>query len=429
MTPQILFLNISIELAGVLMSLMVLTMLLITARLESRTRRYFFWIFSLLLALTASTLAGHLLLGHPGQTVRVIRYVALLLEFTSEAILPVVLAHYLLFCIDTNEDRFVVLHLLLLLIPGVQLVLLLVSQFTGNLYYLDAENVYQRGPQLDSFMLLSALSVLLCMILLVVYRDSLSTRQKFGFSVYLVLPAIAMIIQARIYGLQLVVFSCILSGLLLFLFILVDQTEKYYQKEQENADMRVAIMISQIQPHFLYNTLDSIYYLCGKDPKAAQQAISAFSDYLRGNMRSLSVKNPVPFRAERRHVETYLELEKMSSGDELSYSFDCQTEGFFLPPLTLQPLVENAVKHGIEKKSGGGTVQIRTRQDGDRVRIEVEDDGVGFDPAAPLSQDRQHIGIDNVRKRLDSLCGGTLEIKSRPGQGTLAVITLPQQKK
>lgn len=196
--------------------------------------------------------------------------------------------------------------------------------------------------------------------------------------------------------------------------------------EQELEESRFDVALSQIQPHFLYNALGSIYHLCGKDPERAQKAVSDFSDYLRVNLGSIRRKAPVPFDTELRHVETYLELEKMSAGEELSYRFDIRTSAFSLPVLSLQPLVENAVKHGVLRRSGGGTVVVATREYDDRYEVTVSDDGVGFAPECAPAGDGIHIGIRNVRQRLDIMCGGTLTVNSEPDRGTTAVITLPK---
>ena len=185
-------------------------------------------------------------------------------------------------------------------------------------------------------------------------------------------------------------------------------------------------MLSQIQPHFLYNSLNSIYYLCDKDKEAAQKAISDFADYLRGNMDSLKQTTPVTFEKELEHTKVYLSLEKMRFDDELNIVYDIQASNFKLPSLSDQPLVENAVQYGVGKAANGGTVTIATKELKDEYEIRVIDDGVGYDPYEVQEDGRTHIGIDNVKNRLQSMCGGSLEITSVKGEGTEAVIRLPK---
>lgn len=199
--------------------------------------------------------------------------------------------------------------------------------------------------------------------------------------------------------------------------------------EQELEKNKISLMLSQMSPHFLYNVLNTIYYLCDKDPKQAQYAVGSFADYLRGNMSSLETENVVPFEDELQHIKTYLSLEKLRFDDELNVEYQIQTSNFHLPALTVQAIVENAVKHGTSKKRGGGTVTIATEESEDRIKITVSDDGVGFDiNAEPADTTRSHLGIRNVRKRLESAVNGSLNIESKPGEGTIATITIPKQK-
>ena len=143
-------------------------------------------------------------------------------------------------------------------------------------------------------------------------------------------------------------------------------------------------------------------------------------------MDSLKQRYPVPFSKELEHLEIYLSLEKLRFEDELNIVYDIQTMDFMLPSLTVQPLVENAVKYGVGKAENGGTVTIQTREEPDGYRIVVTDDGVGYDPYETQDDGRTHIGIDTVKSRLDSMSHGKLEIVSKKGIGTTAAIWLPK---
>lgn len=209
---------------------------------------------------------------------------------------------------------------------------------------------------------------------------------------------------------------------------LLDKEVQLARKAAEVENKNAQIMISQIQPHFLYNTLSVIDYLCEKDPQQAREAVTAFSDYLRMNMDSLTCLNPVPFEKELEHTKTYLWIEKLRFGDILTVEYDIQNTDFLIPPLTLQPLCENAVKHGIRGKDQGGTVKISTCKVGNSLYITVTDDGIGFDPGKELSDGKSHIGIKNVRKRLSTMVNGTLDISSEYGKGTVATIVIGEQE-
>lgn len=212
--------------------------------------------------------------------------------------------------------------------------------------------------------------------------------------------------------------------------VLVDyqgaQRAKKLEKELEES--HIAIMLSQMQPHFIHNILNVIYYLCGKDPAAAQQAVNKFSDHLRNNLEALSQKELIPFRKELDHIQTYLELEQIRFGEELSIIYDIQEDSFLLPVLSVQPLVENAVKHGIAKKRGGGVVTISSHQTAEAYQITVADTGVGFDVDRYMEDGKVHVGLVNVKQRLASRMNATVDIHSVRGNGTTVTVTIPKKK-
>lgn len=208
------------------------------------------------------------------------------------------------------------------------------------------------------------------------------------------------------------------------------QEKEIIKTELELLESRTSIMLSQIQPHFLYNSLTAIGELCEIDTRRAKDAVYNFADYLRGNLESLGKRELIPFADELTHVETYLALEQLRFGEKLHMVYDIETENFMLPPLTVQPIAENAVRYGLAKKKPdgtmGGTVTVSTKELEDAHQITVTDDGVGFDQTQSKTDGREHIGIENARGRLAALCNGRLEIKSTPGLGTTVVITIPK---
>lgn len=204
-----------------------------------------------------------------------------------------------------------------------------------------------------------------------------------------------------------------------------DEQLNYEKVQSELLKSRVTIMISQIQPHFLYNSLTSIAQLCEKDPKRAKTATIDFANYLRGNMNSIKDEHPVPFETELSHLKTYLSLEKMRFGDDLNIVYDIGVTDFTIPSLTVQPLVENAVKHGVGMKEDGGTVTISTKEYDDRYEVVVSDDGVGFDTTKPNPDtSRTHLGIENIKERISTMCNGDVTIESEAGKGTVSTIKI-----
>ncbi|MGN1163633.1 MAG: sensor histidine kinase, partial [Candidatus Ornithospirochaeta sp.] len=208
----------------------------------------------------------------------------------------------------------------------------------------------------------------------------------------------------------------------------MEQKIELEKKDRELQEVRRHVMISQIQPHFIYNVLNIICILCRRDPKAAAKTTRTFARYLRMNVESLKKDHPVPFDEELLHAKTYLELEKVRFGDELDISYDIGPRNFCMPALSLQPMVENAVKHGLcMKEDGDGHLVISTREDGTNWYVIVSDDGVGYDTKKPKKNDgRSHIGVDNTKMRIEMMCHGSMETFSLPEKGTNVVITIPK---
>ena len=195
--------------------------------------------------------------------------------------------------------------------------------------------------------------------------------------------------------------------------------------EAELKDSRISIMLSQIQPHFIYNTLGTIERMCLKDPQKANELVRNFSLYLRGNFSELDSVTPIRFTEELKHIEYYVHIEKVRFPD-MSIEYEVETTEFVLPALSVQPLVENAIKHGLMRLETGGTVVIRSYETPTHFCVEVKDDGVGFDTSLPIDE-KKHVGLRNIRGRLKAMVDGDLILESKPGAGTKAVIMIPKE--
>ena len=195
--------------------------------------------------------------------------------------------------------------------------------------------------------------------------------------------------------------------------------------EAELKERRIAIMLSQIQPHFIYNTLGTIERMCLKDPQKANELVRNFSLYLRGNFSELDSVAPIRFAEELKHVEHYVNIEKVRFPD-MTIEYDVEATDFVLPALSVQPLVENAIKHGLMRLETGGTVLIRSYETPIHFCVEVKDDGVGFDTSLPIDE-KKHVGLRNIRGRLNAMVNGDLILESKPGVGTKAVIMIPKE--
>ena len=193
----------------------------------------------------------------------------------------------------------------------------------------------------------------------------------------------------------------------------------------ELAESRISTMISQIRPHFIYNTLGSIEQLCNIDPRKAGELVHNFAKYLRGNFRELDNPKPILMSQEMEHVHHYISIENVRFPD-MTFTFEMNSDDFHIPALTIQPIVENAIKHGLMKLQKGGTIHVVSFETDTHYCVTVEDDGVGFD-TDDLLDERKHVGIRNIRGRLEAMVNGTLEITSTEGVGTTVLIRIPKE--
>ncbi len=202
------------------------------------------------------------------------------------------------------------------------------------------------------------------------------------------------------------------------------ETEKLLLDAQL-AESRVSTMISQIRPHFIYNTLGSIEQLCEIDPPKAGELVHNFAKYLRGNFGELDNPKPIPMSQEMEHVHHYINIENVRFPD-MTFAFEMNSNDFLIPALTIQPIVENAIKHGLMKLQKGGTVRVVSYETETHYCVLVDDNGVGFDTSV-LVDERKHVGIRNIRGRLKAMVNGTLEIESSVGVGTKVLIKIPKE--
>lgn len=203
------------------------------------------------------------------------------------------------------------------------------------------------------------------------------------------------------------------------------------QLETELERANVQIMLSQIQPHFMYNALNTIKSLIKRDPEKAENAVIDFSLYLRGNMDSLTKTDPIPFAEELAHVKYYCNIEQLRFQDKLDVFYEIGPDSFYVPTLSVQPIVENAIKHGVTKKAEGGSVTISTSEDEGNYYIIVEDDGVGFDVKAAFNKQydkRSHVGLKNIKERFETIMGATVEVESKIGVGSKFTVKLPKDR-
>jgi len=206
-----------------------------------------------------------------------------------------------------------------------------------------------------------------------------------------------------------------------FMSAYFEQKKLLEEKEQQLTNSRMMVLMSQIRSHFVFNILNAISGMCKYDPEKADETIVRFSRYLRNNIDIMQEDKMLPFEMELQRLEDYILLEQVRFGDRLEFVTDLEVTDFMIPPLILQPLVENSIKHGISKKKGGGTILLSTWKEDRNIMISIDDDGVGFD-MKELEKETS-VGLRNIRFRIQQLLQGTLTFKSEINEGTKAIIS------
>lgn len=320
----------------------------------------------------------------------------------------------------------------------------LIWLMTGlTMLYIIWQMLYVKTPdvELNLFSFLTVFGAVIILVQFVVVFSnvkemSINNRISFDTSLCLVGAALFEIVHFILTGeylIYILLVALILFSLFQYNMITISNArnlrdaQKTYALEQELTESQIRMMLSQIQPHFLYNALGTIRALCVRDPKEARNAMDHFARYLRANMDSLNEHWCIPFNKELEHVKSYLYIEKLRFEDMLNVEYDIKATDFEIPPLALQTMVENAVKHGLLPKENGGTIKISTYETDTCFEIVVADDGIGFDQSVKKPDDgRSHIGIANTRQRIMGMCNGSLNIGSKCGVGTTITITLPK---
>lgn len=320
---------------------------------------------------------------------------------------------------ETDEKVMKVVSKLQIIIAGTGILAVILNNFFGFYFSVGLDGVYRRTA--NSFVYHSIPNVLMVLLIcFMILRSRTSFKNKVILILYELVPSIAMVFQIFWLGIS-------LSFICNTCMILAVYTNIQTKRSMELMEQKIRVMQSQLQPHFIYNGMLSIRSLIKKSPEEAITALDHFMGYLRGSIDLYNVSGMVSINQELRFVKDYLEIEKVRFGEKIQYEIIEETDDFMIPPITIQPLVENAIRHGIRKKADGrGKVEVRVYDEAKSHVICVVDDGVGFELDRKKEDGRTHIGVANTRKRLRHLLRGTLEIESKLGIGTRIEIRIPR---
>lgn len=429
--------NFALAVSGLTISFLGLILSLNIRFTDKWTKRFFTVMFTILTAYITSDLLSQISLVILKDGHRTLAVAAIFLEsFLSSLLMPLLTVFLLHTCGESLKCRlFYSIGALWL----VYVLLLTATQFTDKIYYVSDDNVYSRGPAYPVLLVPPVLIMLVNLTGLISRKDNLSKKEKTSFMLYLLIPMVSMLLQMFSYGILLIVLSSSISALIMFVFIVSEITDKFLAQEIKLSHQSLKTAALQMRPHFIYNTMTSIYYLCDLNPQKAKSVIEDFTAYLKKNFSAIVKEGLIPFDEELEHTRAFLTVVKARYEDLLFVEYDTPHHSFFVPPLTLEPIVENAVKHALDPDLEPLHIFIKTRQLPDKSLIIVENTGIDF----TMTDDREssennnefaiktdsepHIGLANVKSRLRFLCGGTISIERREGGGTVVTITIPKQ--
>ena len=419
--------NLMIEVTGIMICIFGLIMIRHGGINIVRTRRYMYAAAINMMVYHICLLYVELFQATPGMHWRPGAYIAGLGSFFASILALVTISLYMTFMISPEDRRFRSLRAAEVVLTAVVFVSLLAAQFAGRLVHVDEEWRYSEGPGGTVAYICVVILLVIDIGILLLKGEKVPLNLKSEIVCVLVLPMAAIFLRVFMPGVYIVAFASSLTMLLFIIVIVVENTKRLREERTRNEQLRIDLMLGQIQPHFLFNVLYVIQEICHIDAELASKAITEFSKYLRHNMDSLTVSSPIPFEEELEHVKHYVSLQQLRFGDALDVRYELGCKNFQMPTLTLQPLVENAIRYGVRKNSTGeGMVFVRTTEYADRFEVDVIDDGPGFVPDSLPDDGRSHMGLRNVRERLQRICGGRLNVESAPGKGTRATMILPK---
>ena len=315
------------------------------------------------------------------------------------------------------------------LLAAINAVINITALFSGVCFYITEDNHYVSGPLSGSTLFIStALFIILIMHSVKDYQKN--RKQERWILAYVALIIIVSVtldfffIDAEVQEISFLTIGIIVGSVFFYIWLHLQ-----FVREHERdlmAEQRIQIMMTQIQPHFLFNTIATFKALCKKEPKQAAALAHKFGIYLRQNLDNLDTTGLIPFPRELEHTRLYAEIE-MVRFENVHVTYDITDTEFAVPPLTVQPLVENAIRHGVRIREEG-MVCVHAYREGEDHVVVIEDNGVGFEPESLDDLEGSHIGIQNVRERVESMCHGSLTINSDPEKGTSVIIRIPQKE-
>lgn len=373
---------------------------------------------------SALQLISLLLFLMPGQAVRIIIIAVETVELLTASFSYLMLISYLntdgisnVFAISGTRNYVV----FLMAVTIVNALLVISNLFTHCIFMIQADFRIVFGP----LYMVPDLLILVQIIAesLIIFRHPERKNRRIVIFAMMFIMACSLISDLINPGIRMLYPLSTLSLLLIYVNNITETEMNLRHQETELKKNRISLLIRQVQPHFVFNVLNTIYYLCDDDPLEARRATEHFRLYLQNSLEKRYIEEPIPFENELEAVNHYTDLEKLRF-DSIEIIYDIQDTGFRIPAFTVQPLVENAIRHGCREMSGGRII-ISSRKEGKDHIVTVRDNGVGY--TGIIKKDgRRHVGIENVRQRLTLMSGAELSIQALAEGGTAATIRIPE---
>lgn len=425
---------IKVSIGVELFSLCILGLLFINLLITGRTNRKDSVIMAFLIPVSMVYITINLItlycIGNPNLNILV--KILTVLSYLFEYIFG---GTYLQFIVICSENKKLMKLVPKITIPLTALIItpVIVSLFTDCLFSVENGTYIQQGP--FDYTLIVNLIIYTALFVICFTQEKMPVSAKIINFINIAIHILAVTAQHLYPTLKTTYPSTCIIVLMVYVLIYTKRGELLQAAKEELSKAQVSMTLSKIQPHFLFNSLTSISQLCLTSPTEAHNSIDEFAKYLRMNMDCLGNNTVVDFVTELNHTKTYLKLEKLRYEERLNIIYDITCDNFKIPSLTLQPIVENAVRHGISKLDDGGTIKISTHQVDNEYVIVVKDNGVGFVYDEQKSKNiqtlstnvRSHIGLENVEARLHAMCSGRMEIASNIGSGTTICLYVPVQ--
>ncbi len=308
-------------------------------------------------------------------------------------------------------------------------IFLIVNLFHEYIYTFDKSNTYYRLEFGILPGVIATIGIITTFGVVIEYIRYLKVFERVATIIYISFPLLAVLVQMMLYGVSIAYFSIVISNFILFLSYEIELANANSEKERKLAEDSIRLFNKQIHPHFLFNSLSIIKYLCRKSPEEAVKTIDEFAGYMRSSTDLMNTNECVPLEQELQLVKHYTYMQKKRFGDNINYEFDIQDSDFKVPPFSVQTMVENAIEHGIKSKQmKDGLVKITSFNKNGVHFIKITDNGGGFDTGKLYdADDKVHVGINNTAQRLQLMCKGEFDIQSEIGKGTVVTIKIYEE--